>query len=588
MIRQFIGACVSASLVAACASESGLREIVPLGERTPPAALVSALASAPVVPLSGLQYVPLLPLSETATRIDVQSPAVDLPGGRSFVAAFRIADLPRPFAVEVGSQRSAEPGTLLGWMPDLRQGVLAPVVHVLDAKFNVLRTLLPEGPRSACEHNGLADAYQIRFVVAEPEAQAAFLVVATTDALRAQRAISVCGLPRNGLSPTGDIRVAVAALPVSGSLLMQADATLFDGVRHRAERSLLKSITQSAGVLLLGEHGLAFAQRSGLATARSPYVTRIELPYASIASAQVDMDGGSAYAPTLTLRYIDPATHAPRWANLEITPLSLLPEMANAIASRLGQDRLREDVAISLPQTVPGLDFEVAGRGPLGRVGEWAAAGGLTTAGVCGICGALPCPPEALVTCAGLFSAGAAVGGLVGSGVELVQWARGQRPPIPDVKQRLFETTATEGAQRFDLAALRACVDEALSPPGAATWRVQGRDAVARLSDAPARAGADGLWEARVELSRIALVAAGGPGQEPQEVPVRLRIEGRLTLVDNGAPQRASPLQWESVAYPLQAWVGTGAGARTSVELQSACSAVAAAVVRMTQQGWRE
>lgn len=502
------------------------------------------------------------------------------------MAAFRIDQLPRPLSIQVASRRSLEPGSVFGWIPDFRQGVFAPVVYVLDAGFGVRRMLLPEGPLPGCLSNGFADVYRVRFAIPEPSSEAAFLVIATTDALRAQTGIEVCGITRNGLAPTGDITLAVAPLPMTDRVLLQVDAELYDGVRRAEDRGLLPSA--APGLLLVGEKGLVFAQRRGLGTASSPYVARLDLPYEAIASVQADAGVPWGARQSLTLRYLDPGARVPRWASIDIVSQIPRAGLVDAIASHLGKDRLREDLAISLTQATPS--FEVVQRhgGILARLGESAVAGGALTAWPCSLCITGACTPEILVSCAGLFSVGAMAGGVIGGGYEVVRRVKGAQPSTADLRDSLSQDAMGGQVQRLDAAALRVCLENALAKPDAAVWRVQGRIAVARLAEAPAPAGVMGRWDARMEVSRIALVAEPKPGRPPLEVPARLLVEGRLALTDNGKELRPSPLRWESAAHPLGHWIGTEPDSLTPRELRAACGELAMQGVRAAHDRWSD
>ncbi len=618
MIPRVLGACMTALVLGACAGGSGLTVPSAWTEHTPPAEGVDALSRAQPVTMSQLDYRALGAPAAVSFRIDAQSPAADLPGGRSFVAAFRIDDLPRPLTITVATQRSAEPGALMGWMPDFRRDVFAPVVHVLDARFNIRQTLQPEGPRAECRTNGFEDVYRVRVPLSEPPDEAAYLVVSTTDALRTQRGVEICGLTRNGLSPTGLVSIAVASLPSTDRIRLMVEATLYEGVRHSADRSLLQGALESSGLLLIGEKGLVFAQRQGLGTASRPYVSRLDLPYEAIASAQVDPGTSWASGRAITLRHVDPVTRQPRWTSLDIAAPVVRGDVIAAIEPHLQRGRLLEEVRFSVSPAAPSLEFVSPGGGVIARVGESAVAGGSITAMPCSLCITGACTPEILVSCAGLFSVGAVVGGVVGGGVELVQQVLGQRPPMPGVRDTLARSAAALPREPIGPEALSACVGEALATPGNGQWAVQGRIAVARLGEPavtsvipanspagaaeqspalereaagaviPAGVAHRGRWEARVELARMALVAGGKPGQAPREVPVRLRVEGRLTLVDNGVVQRPLPLLWESEAHPLEQWVGTGTDSRAGRELERACTALATNVVSAVRRVWSE
>ncbi|MBU6271309.1 MAG: hypothetical protein KGQ67_08410 [Betaproteobacteria bacterium] len=153
--------------------------------------------------------------------------------------------------------------------------------------------------------------------------------------------------------------------------------------------------------------------------------------------------------------------------------------------------------------------------------------------------------------------------------------------PGGGVLARLGEAAAAGGA-------LHSCIRDALARPESGEWRLQGRSARARLAEAPAITGMNGRWAVGAELTRVALVAAVSAGQDPLMVPVRLRVEGRLLLADNGVSARDAALRWESEAYPLAQWIDAGADARTPSELRAACAAVAALIVRTARDRWRD
>lgn len=250
----------------------------------------------------------------------------------------------------------------------------------------------------------------------------------------------------------------------------------------------------------------------------------------------------------------------------------------------------RERVAIVAATSAPVVEFRDAPPVPSAagkRIVDKAMTGGVVTAGVCGICMAGICPPQALLACAGLFAVGAAVGGAVGVGGELFagtgQPTAPQAPALP--AQRVQSATPIVSSTAGVLMAqdaLRACVlRRAGNGP---SWVAQGRGAVLT----PDTTSAPFVLETSVQ--RVALVPNSQPGQAIEEIPVQMVVEGGL-LLRHTPPESQESRNWQRTAtwlgpsHTLGEWSAPD-GRLLEAALRDACDGLAASLLREAQLLW--
>jgi hypothetical protein len=523
---------------------------------------------------------------EGTQRIDLGpgAPAFDFETGRSFHAAFRLPDWPRPLEVRVTGRAAGSP--LLGVI-DSNRPSLNPALLLLDAGLQPRRLLQEPEALRVIAYGQAAGGPEVQVrgtvLVSEPPAEAGYLVVLTTDALRA-RSVTSSGLRLEGFSPVGVVELEVRSVPfVRPPLLLRSQAALPGAVPG------LAGLRPGSSALFVHDGGLHLAE-----LVQDRYRVRVAIPWEHVAQARV-------VVPFLGDARLEIDIAADAEAPLQRQSILLFPERGESprtlesivptLAARIRPGWHATALAVSARPNLPEVEFRdpPLQRSPAGsRVVDAALAGGLLTASVCGVCGGGLCPPEVLVPCAGLFALGAVVGTAVGIGGEVLRaTGPGQGPSASPPTASGANAAEVAGRiepdrLRFGPEALKACVDRA--QPEGEGWVEQGRRA--SLVDDPARA----RYTLEVAVDRMALVprrrageAAGAPGV----LPVALRSEGTVVLVHRpSGARREARAAWEGAARPLEDWTRPGMMV-AEAEVDAACVGLGRALLEAGQTLWR-
>lgn len=543
-----------------------------------PAELSAALANAPdcCASLAELPYTALSGAGTQSMEIGPASPAYAFDSGKSFFAAYRIADLKRPAEIVVASRRGAEPGSALQLWPDFRMLAFEPTLLVLDAQFRIRRRISAGPPDDACATQALADVFATRVDLVEPPADAAYLVVLTTADALARDGLRVCGIVRHGLSPVGSLHLSVTRIEIDErQVRFRVPVSWHPDLRGTDAPGLLDSLADDSGWLWLGEHRLYFLTRHG-----DVLRPRLSLPYTALALARSEAE---RYPARLVVASTDAGTL--RFDSFSAAPAAR--DTLSAAAAWLGEQvtpgRIDESVDISVANAVPVIAVEAGAGGFLTRLGEAALLGGSLVALPCALCQTGACTPELLLSCAALFSTGAVAGGVVASGQELLARAQGQASGPAEVPPSA--ASVLHSAPALDAPALRACLHAALAQGEAATWRDQGFTAHPLLRSAGAATPM--VPALQVALERIAFVPEGPAPADPDTLSVRMRLSGswQWRSAPDAAPQRL-PLTWQSKAHPLRAWLGESPPLLRDT-LDTACREIAAQTLGTAQTQWR-
>jgi len=566
--------------IAGCASV----DIRPGGEGTAlfethariPAELSGALAQAPACcnALATLPYAPLDRAGTQSLTIGPASPAYPFDSGKSFFAAYRIAELKRPAEVVVASQRSAEPGSVLQQWPDFRMLAFEPSLLVLDDQFRVRRRIPAAPPDEACATQAFADVFSAQLDLVEPPTDAAYLIVLTTAEALARDGQRVCGVVRHGLSPVGSLRLNVTGIEIDDTQLhFRVPVSWHPGVRGADTLGLFGSLVDESGWLWLGERGLHFLTRDG-----DVLRPQLSLPYSALRLALSDT---TQHPATLVVASEDRGTL--RFDGFVAAPAArdALTAAATWLASQVSPARMDESIAISVADTVPAIAVEAGSSGFLARLSDAALLGGSLVALPCALCQTGACTPELLLSCAALFSTGAVAGGVVASGQELLARSQGRSHGPAEVPTNA--ATALHNAPALDAAALRTCLQAEPTLYEAAPWRDQGLTGHPQLRPAAAPL-APAL---QVTLEHIVFMPEGASPADVDELPVRLHLSGHWDWVRTrgAAPQRL-PLAWQSAVYPLRAWLGESPPVLRNT-LDTACREIAAQTLATAQAQWR-
>lgn len=616
-LRRFVLAALLSGSVAGCVMPP-LRDLAPAPERVErharvPPALERSLALTPDC-CEGGEAVPARParLGEQQTvDIGPGSPVMRLPGGRSFVSAWRIDRLPRPFLVEVTSVRSADP-TAAGSPPGptaSRDLVLAPVVLVLDRHGAVRRVEQAGSALAECATDPRAPAFRIELAVVEPSDDASMLVVATTDSLRRLHGGVVCGAVRHGMAPAGRATIRFRALDASDDRGVPTvyPARLVTQSSGLARLSLPLRPGDAEGWLLLGERWITLLQPDA---DRSRAVLR--LPLERLVSAR-ELPAEDAAGPGVRV-LAAPAGADDPGARLSDGLLALrihVPGHASEVATRLSlateRDRWRETLGLVIDPRVPEIDFRPEGQPPLARIGESAYAGATTTAFPCTLCRFRACSPETLASCATLFTIGAVLGGAIGAGQELAQRITPEGKDVTESLARL-ETAVSPVIRRtqgeaFHQAAFAQCVREAVSAVPQRDWQSQGRTAYPQVEglastprgpvgrplqlDSRPTGGLPASTVGRAWVDRVSLLALRdeGSGLGGGSLPVRLQVVVGLEVRRDEEGLMPARMEWTGESYPRARWEQEGAEL-AATGLREACTVLGRAVVDRARRAW--
>nr|WP_242533425.1 MalM family protein [Niveibacterium umoris] len=536
----------------------------------------AALAKAPDC-CASLAALPYATLAEAGTRsltISPSSPAYAFDSGKSFFAAYRIAELKRPAEIVVASQRSAEPGSTLQLWPDFRMLAFEPTLLVLDAQFRIRRRITADPPDSACATQARADVFAARVDLVEPPDAAAYLIVLTTADALARDGQQVCGVVRHGLSPVGALRVDVSRIEIDERQLhFRVPVSWHPGLRDAGGLGLLGSLVDESGWLWLGEKHLYFLTRHG-----DVLRPQLSLPYTALRLARSD----ATQHPAMLVVATEEA------GKLRFEGFSAAPAARDALttaAAWLGDQvplgRIDEAVEISIADTLPVISVEPGSSGFLSRLSDAALVGGSLVALPCALCQTGVCTPEMLLSCAALFSTGAVAGGVVASGQELLARAQGRSQGPAEVPTHAAITLHKTPA--LDATSLRACLQAALSQGGAEPWRDQGITGHPHLKASAAPA----TPSMQLALEGIAFVPEGATPADVNELPVRLHLRGHWAWVRAGdATPRHLPLTWQSDVHPLRAWLGDSPPVLRDT-LDTACRDIATQTIATAAAQWR-
>jgi len=556
-----------------------------------PPELSAALARAPDCcgSLAQLPYQDLAREGRLSIDIGIDAPAFTFDSGKSFFAAYRIANLPRPARLELASYRSAGPGSLAHLFPEAQQLVFEPTVLVLDEHFQIQQRITAGPPGKGCELQVAEPVYTLPLTLSAPPSQAAYLVVMTSKEALQRQGQTVCALVRHGMSPIGQLKLRVETVQFNDPpLQVLVPGHWFADAQEVADIGLLRHMTSEPVLLALGGTALQVLEGN-----KGRYTPRVTLPYTQIVRVAPGQWGTrQRYMFVSALGLAGDGGAAVRHFIFDaVDPLEpagpTLEQVTALVAARITPDRQRETVAWRVAAGEPVV--EIGGPGASSRLGQAAAAGGMLAAFPCGLCQMGGCTPEMLVSCAGLFAVGAVLGGLTGG----VHEAMAGPPGLPDAtRQSLQGLIDAERKAGMAPARLAQCLAAAL--PG--QWRDQGRTATSLLQDHTAAAAPE--WNARLKaqgtthaaeaaLTRIALLPQGpAPAGDPATAPLHLRIEAHVRMTDLASGHsRTATVDWTSEAHPPAEWTAEGAQ-RVAGAVSQACGALARQIVNAGERAW--
>lgn len=573
-----------------------------------PEQLTTRLEQAPVccAALSDLPYQSIPKQGRRQVEIGDTSPAFLFDTGKSRFAAFRLPAWPRPLTLGVDSYRTDVPGGLGRLISELRGLIFHPVMLILDEHFQVNQVIDRFQSDDACRSNAFMPALSASLDIETPPEQSAYLVILTSDALRNETGRTLCGGKLHGFSPVGKLDITLGSLGFGdGKVAYKGPFVWYRNANGREDVGVFSGMFREPGTLLITGDGVHYVEWTG-----KGYVERFSASHDRLVSVKVDSVISGRNNDLLVLGIAGEAAGQVHHHTFATTRASSASEPEALIEQHIGKHWFTEKIGLVMLDTPPAVEIldNKPDSGAAGRIGESAVAGGVVLAAPCALCAAGPCPPEALAPCAALFTVGAAVGGIVGIGNELLGGGLKTVPQPPRIPATAAFDTVPAVQAAFDSLvggqALQKCILRHLprneaGEAGKAAWSSQGRraDLVQIALDRD-----HGDTESRYRhlneegfshvveghIARLSLVPQGIPGQAVADMPVRLRFEAGFRFIDlYRQRERQVAVGWQTEPHSWSEW---SAGDRRNLNesLAEGCNVLARKIVEEAEKAWRE
>jgi hypothetical protein len=593
---------LAAGLLSACASG---------GPRLEAKATPACCAS-----LAELAYRPLGAGANVRVDLGPDAQTYSFDSGVSPVAAFRLPATPRPLMVDLVSHQIAGPGLLEQmYLPFLHRRAMAfnPTVLILDSQFRVRRSVSAQGITVSCNLTDVAGGgpiVEMHVPISEPASDAAYLVLATTDAQRARTSDALCKDVPLVYGDLARIELTLHAPEFGdGRVVLDAAAGWYPDRRDLGVWNEIASAFKDPikGRLVLGEQRLAYYRYQSDAMQR-----QFDMPV-----QRVVMANATASEPkTLAIAIAGDLARTLTWHTFVFPHDAHAPDaqpgdFERELRQRIRPDRVVEYVGFAVPAWSPDLGFRVIADNAdrdsaASRIGQNAVAGGIVTALPCGLCQIGGCTPDMLVACAAAFSVGAVIGGVWSAGHELISggFKATEEPkvgaPAGDVRKAALTPVAAT-SRRFDHIALQRCVLDAVEQSDGSAWREQGLTARFQPVATP-RSAVDGSAATYADLagsnvrqvvetfvSGLALVARNRSASEvpTADASATLSVQGGMRFIELASGHvHTTPLSWSSEPRTLAQWAGLPAE-EVATELDRACRQIAEEVAKAAYARWR-
>jgi hypothetical protein len=596
---------VLASTLSACSTLDmewrGLTQRPAIHWRVPPELKVR-LDQSPVccTSLADLPYQTIDRQGRFDLSIDNDSPVFAFDTGKSRFAAYRLPAWPRPLSLDLASYRTTAPGSLARLMPDLGGLIFHPRVLILDKQHQISQVIDDFASVTDCRSNPKQPALRAQGEIDTPSDQSAYLVILTSEALLAQDGATICGGTLHGFSPIGKLALTLASLGFGdGKIAFKGPFIRFKNANGSKDVGTFSGMFRTPGNLLVTGDGVHFVERKDQA-----YIERFSTPFERIVSVKAESSVAGREPDLLVLgiggeKRVDYVTFA-----ADRTTSAAAAE--RLIRPHISPEWFEERIGLAVADTPPTVKIlaNVRKSGAGKRIGESAELGGLILALPCGVCAGGFCPPEALVPCSALYAVGAAVGGIIGLGDELLSSGLKTAPQPTSIPETAEVTTVPALQASFTSLlggdALRQQILEQLPPasdatPSSPAWRSQGRRSnlspvvldPANPDASYARLTTEGyhyLVESRIET--LSLVPQGEIGQAVETLPVRLRFDAGVRFIDLTRHQvKEFPLTWETEAQPWSAWSALDRRV-LDASLGQAREALARRIIETARQAW--
>lgn len=500
--------------------------------------------------LSKLPYEDLSEAGRKSISISVDSPAHWFDSGKSFFAAYRIVDLPRPALIEVTSKITDLSSPVEKMFIQLPHAVFQPTIVLLNESFEVVRRVNALVPRPQCVNVVGEPAFNLSVLVSESPKEVAYIVLLTSNESLSRQGQVVCGKMRDEMSPVGDLQIQTRVLPSDDSpLRMGVPMVWYPNVRRRKDIGFWQSIYPKDGLLAFGHTALHILESDG-----ARYRQILSIPYANL--VRISVDGESGRSGFLSVTSIQ-ENNAPDHRGMlrhdgfviasELTEKkSALIQLTDSLTAQLAPNTVQQSIAW---RVLPKAPLMVVEGGSASRIGQAAGVGAGIVGFPCLIC-QIGCPPEALLSCTALWGVGALLGGTVGVVKEMFSDSS-----VEPADRTLIDALAAGGPQLSPIG-LEKCLDPEIELSNLVPWQdsglsaqsilVSGAMASGNLEDSAK--GADYLSD--VEVRQLALVNASDKKSAESGALWLLRINAQLDLTERISGRRMTrSVNWSSETY---------------------------------------
>jgi hypothetical protein len=584
------------------------KTIMPHASLRVPAEINEELAASPPCcsSLTDLPYQPISRQGKIDVKIGNDSPIFEFDTGKSYFSAFRLPDWPRPLIIQVDSFRTTDPNSLWGLIPIFNQVLIFhPEVLILDDHYRITQTIEQFSYNERCLANGFPSDLNVQFEIGTPPAESAYMVIMTTDTLRKKQITIGCGIKVKGFSPIGNLEVRLLSLGFGdGNIAYKAPYVWYRNAHGSDDVGILSGFFKDSGLLLVTGDGIHYVEWK-----LKGYVERFFVPNERIISVNTDRTKPQTHNNLLVLGIAGKINNTIEYHTFSGAQSASTDEAKRLIRPRIQPFRFTEKVGMSVAQKPPMMNILEAKvrTDAANRIGESAAAGGYVMAAPCGLCQAGVCPPEVLAPCAALFAVGAAIGGVVGAGSELISGGLAETPNLPQLSEAdvaitlpALKTASTSGitGKSFRQCVARHLKQSSRDRTSGNLWTSQGRRAEVSDVDAEAPAADNRLhypalrqqgyrFVAEIHIDAVNLISRGISGQSVAEMPVHLQIVGELHFYDLIRNiTRDLPLEWEGDS---QTWSTLSADTPLVLKavLDQACNELARKAIEKTEVIWK-
>ncbi|MGL4204889.1 MAG: MalM family protein [Aeromonadaceae bacterium] len=547
--------------------------------------------------LAELPYQSILHQGKQSIALNSSSPSFHFDSGKSYFAAFRLPNWPRPLTLRLDSLKTTPPGSS-------DSVILYPLLLVLDQHYQIIQTSESVEFDEKCPLMDPVPLLSSEFTLDTSAANPSYIVILTSDALRQTSRRTQCGSIVHEFSPMGEIELTINSLGFGdGNVTYRGEYYWFPNAHGLDDVSSWSGLLDNPGTLLLTGDGLHFVEQT-----EQGNVQKLAIPNERILTVAREFHNGFSQLELLVLGLSAPTPGEIEYHTFSaIRGVSVYP-LQDQLQLRIKADRHKEKVGIAVINSDPVVNIKLPPSAASQRLLDDAIEGGLIGVTPCEICESRLCTPDVLLPCAALFAVGSVVGGVVSIGDQLLAHPPQSASSQPSSYSAAATVSAMQRASASGVAGmpLMKCLAQHLDTSAQgdnsnSLWHSQGRQAEVHdigWSDSakdsrdpyPALKANGYTTIAEIRIDSVSLQTQDQPDDATKEIHkdplVHLRIAGKLRYYDlNRHLSQDMELLWLSSDHTWAFW-GKQTPADLKHTLEQACDVLAKQAIRLTRVAW--